>query len=161
MNTNEAAEKWKYSVKMLRSFCDYEYIPLAEKEGFRWKIPNKAVRPPLTVERALNLLAMIDQIKEKASPDFSIFGISLRTIRNAYDYLADIAWCSKVKWVIEGGVIDFNASLEKVTITPLGREKIRKKELTRQKKKKYGGKVTVPIGPAAVEVFQETEVASM
>ena len=104
---------------------------------------------------------MIDQINGKASPDFSKYGISLRTIRSTYDYLADIAWCSKIKWVIEGGAIDFIASLEKVTITPLGREKLRKKELTQQKKKKYGGKVTVPIGPAAVEVFQETEVASM
>jgi len=161
MNTNEAAEKWNYSAKVIRSFCDYGYIPLAEKEGFRWRIPQKAVRPPLTVERALTLLAMIDQINGKASPDFSKYGISLRAIRNTYDYLADIAWCSKIKWVIEGGAIDFIASLEKVTITPLGREKLRKKELTQQKKKKYGGKVTVPIGPAAVEVFQETEVASM
>ena len=96
MNTNEAAEKWNYSAKVIRSFCDYGYIPLAEKEGFRWRIPQKTVRPPLTVERALTLLAMIDQINGKASPDFSKYGISLRTIRSTYDYLADIAWCSKM-----------------------------------------------------------------
>ena len=157
MNTKDASKRWGYSVKLIRSFCEYKYIPLAEMINLKWDIPNRAAKPPLSVDRALSLLEKIDHISEGACPDFTKFGIPLKTIKSTYTYLADIAWCSRVNWATCNGKIDFITSLKDVQITPLGREKIRKKNARIQKKRKYGGKVKLPVGPAQMEVSYETE----
>jgi hypothetical protein len=41
MNTKEAAKKWKCSEKTVREYCKNGMIPLAEKTGRKWDIPDE------------------------------------------------------------------------------------------------------------------------
>ena len=43
MNTKEAAKKWKCSEKTVREYCKNGMIPLAEKTGRKWDIPDERV----------------------------------------------------------------------------------------------------------------------
>ena len=62
MNTKEAAKKWKCSEKTVREYCKNGMIPLAEKTGQKWDIPDEMEKlPPVTLNRAVFLLQCLEE----------------------------------------------------------------------------------------------------
>lgn len=60
MNTKEAAKKWGCAESTVRDYCKSGIIPLAEKVGGKWSIPDEMqMLPPVTANRAVYLMRCI------------------------------------------------------------------------------------------------------
>ena len=61
MNTKEASKKWGCSESTVREYCKNGLIPLAEKKGFNWDIPDEMQSlPPVTLNKAVFLMKCIE-----------------------------------------------------------------------------------------------------
>ena len=87
MNTKEAARKWKCSEKTVRDYCKNGMIPLAEKTGRKWDIPDEMEKlPPVTLNRAVFLLQCLE---ENELPDVNGYW-SRDKMLDALVYLSDM-----------------------------------------------------------------------
>ena len=120
MTTKEKAKEWGCTEKTVRQYCNDGIIPLAEKVGRRWQIPDDWGKPPMTRHGLCVLMDTIYQLNHGVSFDSLKWGYSDETIKAGYDYLISVAFISTID------TSKLSEELINSTVTPRGKEIIDK-----------------------------------
>ena len=135
MTTSIAAGKWNTNDRWVRSRCLEGFIPLAERTGKGWEIPEEADKPPCTGLAATIIMENMLEIAE--GHDVQLFPKKYQAIsEDILDYLIDWGFIEKLDLqdgtiiiaVVKRG-LDLIAAVRK---TP---------EIEKKKKTKFGARV--------------------
>lgn len=96
MNVKQAADKWQVKESTVKKYCKEGMIPLAEKIGMRWEIPDECEKPLVTRHTAAVLMTFITQFEIGARPNLSRLGIKADDIEAVYPFLADMGFISRL-----------------------------------------------------------------
>ena len=118
MNTKEASKKWGCSESTVREYCKNGLIPLAEKKGFNWDIPDEMRSlPPVTLHKAVFLMKCIE---DNVLPETSRYWNEEKMV-DALEYLSDMRFI-----VNYDGHISLEQAAKKSKVSKLGKELIKK-----------------------------------
>ena len=121
LTAKEAGKQWGMSASLVAHYCAEGMIPSAEKQKGVWMIPAGVPKPLCTRYMAAKCLSNILQIKESASPDFTLYRKDAAQLADSFQYLSDLGFCTPVKWKADkSGKIDFLRSLKNTAVTSSG-----------------------------------------
>ena len=129
MNIKEASKKWGCSESTVREYCKRGLIPLAEKRGFNWDIPDEMqYLPPITVHKAVFLMKCIE---DNVLPETSKYWNEEKMV-DALEYLSDMRFI-----VNYDGHSSLEQAAKKSKVSKLGKELIKKAD-RKQGKNEFG-----------------------
>ena len=143
MTTQEAATKWRMSIRTVVERCKEGMIPLATQEGRKWNIPKKSVKPILTRHQACVHFQYIESIQSGANPKVSEAG---------FIFLADVGFITE----LEKNGSTIQRLLKDVRLTALGQALVDKENEERRKRGKT--EIVLKIGVNVGTVKAEAEV---
>lgn len=89
MTIREAHDAWgEYSENCIREFCQYQFIPMAEKSGVFWLIPDDAEKPPVSANSFIVLMESIAELSAGGNPDVCRKGLPKNKVKDALYYLS-------------------------------------------------------------------------
>ncbi len=116
MNTKEAARIWGCSDNTVREYCSNGIIPLAEKVGGKWYVPDEMQElPPVTLKRAVYLLKCLE---ENVLPNVNRYW-SEEKLTDALVYLSDMRFIIGYE-----GYTSLEEAVAKCRVSKLGKELI-------------------------------------
>ncbi len=129
MNTKQAAEKWNCTERTVRDYCKSGMIPLAEKNGFNWEIPDEMEKkPPITRTRAVYLMRCI---MDKTLPETKGYWSEEKLV-DALAYISD------VKFILDyEGSSSLEEAVKRCRISAFGRELI-EREMRKKSESSFG-----------------------
>ena len=140
MTTSEIARKWERKTQWVRERCKEGMIPLAEKKGGHWDVPEEADEPPCTRNYAVVLLNGIVASTKGALVNF-FPGKGYEKELQVYRYLSEWGFISKIPSFDKERITEL---LKDATITDRGLGLIRDDN---NAKKKFDKKTdTIDIG---------------
>ena len=89
MTIREAHDAWEeYTENGIREFCKYQFIPMAEKRGIFWFIPDDAEKPPVSAHSFIVLMESIAEFNAGGNPDVCRKGLPKHKVKDALYYLS-------------------------------------------------------------------------
>jgi hypothetical protein len=150
MKSKEVALKWECKERWVRERCCEGMVPLAEKHGRNWYIPEEAEKPICTRHYAVDLLMKAKELQNGV--DVEIFnGKNNEKIMASYRYMSRNAFISRLKFENEDECI---MELKESTITQQGNELMEKdngKVKFKAKEVTVGGGINAGIASASIQ----------
>ena len=136
MNTKKAAKQWGCSERTVREYCNNGLIPIVEKEGRKWRIPDEMQElPPVSLNRAIYLLTCLE---DDVLPAVGKYW-SEDKLLDALVYLSDMRFIIGYE-----GHVSLEEAAKKCRVSKLGQELI---ESGKNKNKiEAGGEIGIKAG---------------
>ena len=98
MTTTQASEKWGIPSKRISRLCATGIIPGVEKTN-KWNIPDEAIKPPLTRNKACHIMMDMLTTIEGAKPNKLYTMEDCEYLANC-GFITDITGCETVEEII-------------------------------------------------------------
>jgi len=158
MTTAEISKEWGCEPRWVRDRCKEGMIPLAEKNGLQWNIPEEADKPPCTRHYAVTLLKTLLESEKGITVNF-FPGKDTEKAIQAYRYLSEWAFISEISSFDRKMLHEL---LKIATITERGLDLINTErgDSKEYDKKTTIQKITADIGPlgASYDVTKEKQL---